>query len=149
MQIHLEQLARFGLSRKIGNLSLKSETVHMRPVNRDAAHICRLYRCPEKIYRQRRRQREEGKGQGAAAEAAAAPVPVSVPDAGGDKRCRRLTFCHPNLPQSLPLPLPSTRGSREKGGGEGGGFGKLVLRAVAFKVNALSQNRSTEPEIWR
>lgn len=96
----------------------------MRPVNRDAAHICRLYRCPGKIYRQRRRQREgKGKGQGAAAEAA--PVPVSVPDAGGDKRCRRLTFCHPNLPQSLPLPLPSTRGSREKGEERGVGSASL------------------------
>lgn len=78
-------------------------------------HICRLYRCQGKIYRQRRRQRQRAGGRGQRAEVSPVPVPVSVPDAGRDKRCRRLTFCHPNLPQSLPPPpsYSSTRGSQE------------------------------------
>lgn len=90
---------------KIGNLAMKSETVHMRPVNQDAAHLQALSLPREDL---QAATQAEAEGRGQRAEVSPVHVPVSVPDAGRDKRCRRLTFCHPNLPQSLPPPLQAT-----------------------------------------
>lgn len=78
----------------------------MRPVNRDAAHLQAL-----SLPRKDLQAATQAEGTGQRAEPA--PFPVFVPDAGRDKRCRRLTFCHPNLPQIPPPPFSTTRGSQK------------------------------------